>query len=604
MNNTVLLNALKGTLQSIGKGQLRTFVPLLNIFTLRGKPLTLDLHYLFAPLFNVIYPKQQIWMTGRQVGKTYQLAQSTALRAGFIPYYDILHIEPRDEQRMRYQATIFRPLMESSPLREYLIKAVELSKVLLKQFRNGSFLYLGTAYANADALRGISGCAQIVVDELADVDYEYIPIIREVMSASLRHGYSVYAGTPTTTDTTCGILWSQSSQSQWVIKCEACGFQNIPNPQQHLIKMLCDSGIKCAKCGKPLQPQWGKWVPAITERTLTFPGYHISQTIHPLHLITDPVSGQKQKWRDLLSKVNSYSKLKLYNEVFGWPYDESINPLTLKNLVEAQHDIPIEHVDDILKYANNYRCLVIGVDWDGGGAVSESFTSACIAGLRTDSQRIDILYGKRWPKGSSPTDQAYQLMHWVDLLQPQMFAHDNTGAGFVRMEIMKQAGLLFTSTVPIPFTYTGPKKGDIVSLDKAQQEKDFYNYTLDKSRSLALLIQTIKDGSVRIPKFNVQDKNELAYDFLALKEDPRSVRGTETRVLIGKKPGLSDDFSHAVNFAVMAIFQRFHCYPMLGQKYDTSQLELEYRSFSPRSQFQRFVDVVSSRPLVIQPQIQ
>ena len=99
--------------------------------------------------------------------------------------------------------------------------------------------------------------------------------------------------------------------------------------------------------------------------------------------------------------------MKLYNEVFGWPYDESINPLTLKNLVEAQHDIPIEHVDDILKYANNYRCLVIGVDWDGGGAISESFTSACIAGLRTDSQRIDILYGKRWPKGSSPTDQAY-----------------------------------------------------------------------------------------------------------------------------------------------------------------------------------------------------
>ena len=94
------------------------------------------------------------------------------------------------------------------------------------------------------------------------------------------------------------------------------------------------------------------------------------------------------------------------------------------------------------------------------------------------------------------------------------------------MEIMKQAGLLHTSTVPIPFTYTGPKKGDIVSLDKAQQERDFYNYTLDKSRSLALLIQTIKDGNVRIPKFNVEDKSELAYDFLALKEDPRSIRGT------------------------------------------------------------------------------
>ena len=32
-------------------------------------------------------------------------------------------------------------------------------------------MYLGTAYANADALRGLSGCSQIVIDELADVDF-------------------------------------------------------------------------------------------------------------------------------------------------------------------------------------------------------------------------------------------------------------------------------------------------------------------------------------------------------------------------------------------------------------------------------------------------
>lgn len=68
---------------------------------------------------------------------------------------------------------------------------------------------------------------------------------------------------------------------------------------------------------------------------------------------------------------------------------------------------------------------------------------------------------------------------------------------------MKQRGLLFTNSYPVPFTYTGPKKGDIVSYDKAQQQADFYNYTLDKSRSLALLIQAIKDTSVRLFKFNV-----------------------------------------------------------------------------------------------------
>lgn len=72
---------------------------------------------------------------------------------------------------MRYQATILKPLIESSPIRNQIIKPSELSKVLLKQFRVGSFLYLGTAYVNADALRGISGCAQIIVDEMTDVDY-------------------------------------------------------------------------------------------------------------------------------------------------------------------------------------------------------------------------------------------------------------------------------------------------------------------------------------------------------------------------------------------------------------------------------------------------
>ena len=599
MNN--LQKSLKSVLQAIQSGQLKSFVPLLNIFTLRGQPLTLDLHYQFAPLFNVVYPKQQMLMTGRQVGKTWQLAGSSSIRAGFIPYYDILHIEPRDQQRMRYQATILRPLIESSPLKSLIIKSSQLSKVLLKQFNSGSFLYLGTAYVNADALRGISGCSQIIVDEMADIDYEFIPVIREVMSASLKHGYSVYAGTPTTTDTTCGILWSQSSQAQWIIKCPHCSFQNIPNPQQHLLQMLSQQGLICSKCGKEVSPRDGSWIHAIQERALTFPGYHISQTVHPLHLIVDTVSGQRQKWRDLMSKVNTYSKVKLFNEVFGWPYDESINPLTLKNLIEAQHDIKLQTVNDILQYYDNYRCFAIGVDWDGGGALSESFTSACIAGLRNDSQRIDILYGKRWPKGSSPSDQAYQLMRWIDLFHPDLFAHDNTGAGFVRMQIMKQAGLLYTTTTPVPFTYTGPKKGDIVTLDKAQQQRDFYNYTLDKSRSLALVIQTLKDGTLRIPKFNVQDTSQLAYDFLALKQDPRSMKGSDV-VLIGKKPGVPDDFAHAVNFAVMAIFQRNHCYPVLGERYNVQQLAQEYNNFSPRSEFARFTDIMATRPVVLQPQ--
>jgi hypothetical protein len=59
---------------------------------MKGAPLTLDLHYQFAPLFNVVYPRQQTIMSGRQVGKTWQLATSSVIRGAFIPFYDILHI--------------------------------------------------------------------------------------------------------------------------------------------------------------------------------------------------------------------------------------------------------------------------------------------------------------------------------------------------------------------------------------------------------------------------------------------------------------------------------------------------------------------------------
>ena len=597
-----LIDSIKTCLDAIAQGRLKTFIPLLSIFSLRGKPLTLNLHYQFAPMFNVIYPRQQTWMTGRQEGKTYQVSLASIIRASFIPFYDILHIEPRDQQRTRYHTTILKPLIESSPISHTLIKKSQLSKVLLKQFKVGSFLYLGTAYANADSLRGLSGCSQIIIDQEADVDYSFVPVIRQVMSANLRHGYSVYAGTPTTTDTTCGLLWQKSSQAQWIIKCQYCNYFNVPNPDQDLLKMLGDQGLICAKCGKPIRPQNGCFVHAIPQRQRTFPGYHISQPTHPLHLSIDPVTNQPRKWYDLMAKVNNYPKLQLYNEVFGWPYDESVNPLTLKDLVAAQHDYAISNIQDIQGIRHHYRAFSVGVDWDGGGALSQSFTAACVAGLRNDSDRIDILIGKRWPKATTPTQQAQQLMMWLDKVTPDLFAFDNGGAGFVRMQIMKQRGLLFTNSYPVPFTYTGPKKGDIVSYDKAQQQADFYNYTLDKSRSLALLIQAIKDTSVRLFKFNVQDRNQLAYDFLAMKEDPRSYLGNKTVIFISKKPGVPDDFAHAVNFACTALWHRFNLFPVLGQKYDASLLASQYQNFSPRSQFQQFKDAIAARPAIIQPE--
>lgn len=583
-----IFDSFKLAVQSIKTGKLKTFIPLLSIFTAKGRPLTLKLHYQFAPLFNVVYPRQQIWMTGRQVGKTWQLCESQSLRSAFIPFYDILHIQPRDQQRTRYHSTILRPLLQSSPIADKLIRHSEAQKVLLKQFKNGSFMYLGTAYANADALRGLSGCAQVVVDQTADIDFQFVPIIQEVMSANIRHGYTVFAGTPTTTDTTCGLLWSKSSQAQWIIRCTHCNHFNIPNPDHDLLQMIGKQGLVCSKCKRSVSPDNGCYVHAIPQLQRELPGYHISQTIHPLHLIKDPTTGEPKKWYALLAKIDNYPKLQLYNEVFGWPFDQAINPLTLKDLIDSQNEYQFKNAFQCADVVNNYRCLAIGVDWDGGGMQSESFTAACIVGLRRDSNKIDILYGKRWPKYSSPTQQAQELMSWVQRLGPDIFAHDNTGAGFLRMQIMKQKGLLQTQTTPVPYNYTRPTSGDIIKLKNTDRQADFYYYTIDKSRSLAVTIQAIKDGTVSMPKFNPVDNREVVLDWMALKQDPRQSMGSQMVVFITRKPGSPDDWAHAVNFACSAIWDRYKIYPTLGKKYDVSALSDEYDNFSPRSQFAQF----------------
>ena len=120
------------------------------------------------------------------------------------------------------------------------------------------------------------------------------------MSASIFWGFSIYTGTPKTTDTTLALLWDMSSKCEWVIHCTHCNHFNVPNPENDLLKMIGKHGTICAKCGRPVDPRNGGYVAASPDKLMTFPGYHISQTIHPIHMLNDT------KWSRILDKVENY----------------------------------------------------------------------------------------------------------------------------------------------------------------------------------------------------------------------------------------------------------------------------------------------------------
>lgn len=145
--------------------------------------------------------------------------------------------------------------------------------------------------------------------------------------------------------------------------------------------------------------------------------------------------------------------------------------------------------------------------------------------------------------------------------------------------------------------------------NQAKREADLYWYTLDKSRSLAVVIQSIKQRKILFPAF--KDDNEKAYqrDLLALREDPRKAMGGDTVILIIKKPGVPDDFAHAVNFGCSAIWDHFQAYPRLGQRYDASILDkdadggqiLPDEVFGPRSDWDRFASAVMQKASIVLP---
>lgn len=596
----------------IRKGQLRTLIPFLTLLKLNGATMSLKWHFQFAPMYNTVQAPNTVWMCGRQLGKSYALCSSSGLRSALVPSYHQLIVQPRADQIQRLNSTVYQPLLRSCPIQDEFISNMELSKLALKTFNNGSLVYLEHMLVSADRVRGVSGAASCYFDECQDIEYEHLTIAKETMSASVFWGFSCYTGTPKTTDTTLALLWDRSSKAEWVIRCHHCGFFNIPNPEHHLLKMIGKHGVICAKCGRPIDPRNGGYVAAIPDRMMSFPGYHISQTIHPIHMLNDT------KWGRILDKIENYRELELYNEVFGWPFDAATSPLTLSDMQKATF-VPTDQYgtktiltkpSDFEKIADQYAYVTVGVDWSGGGMISDSYTSYAVLGLRAGSDIIDVLYGKRIPKGTTPTEEANEILSWISGTGADAFAYDNGGAGFARLEIMNHQGLRdIPNLVIVPVNYVRPRSGDVMQPHTGQRESDLYYYTLDKSRSLAITIMAIKSCRIRFMPFDAEDEKAYQRDFMALREDPRKSLGNETVILIIKKPGVPDDFAHAVNFGCSQIWDHFGAYPRIGSKYDASILDLDENNqqilpdevFGPRGDFERFKDAVEGRSIVIGP---
>jgi hypothetical protein len=253
-------------------------------------------------------------------------------------------------------------------------------------------------------------------DEVQDILYEaVIPVVEECMSNS-PYQYSVYAGTPKTMENTIEFLWTQSTQTEWCMRCTACNKWTFIDSVRGIGKL----GPVCLACGTCLDPRKGQWVDMNLDKAAGIKGFHVSQAIMPVNVPASWAFGSEghtaalERWKKLLYKMESplYGEARFLNECIGASSSKGARLLTkelLESLCDERHEmtrlpLPLSK-EGIVR-------TVAGVDWSGGGAeikgsegLFKSRTVLHIWGQQADG-RLKTLFYKVFPNGHA--------VGWVD----------------------------------------------------------------------------------------------------------------------------------------------------------------------------------------------
>jgi len=502
------------------------------LFKIQGKPFSLETFPQFRALYDSAYAPNLIFMCGRQIGKTVNLARYETMNCLQIPHFQVLYVSPLQSQAHRYSALYLREAIQScivarelqnpknsKPESGPIIKAVG-----HQAFLNGAGIQMTYAKTSADRARGIYA-DEIDCDELQDHLVDNVAVIMQSLTQS-DWGLRRYTGTAKTMDNTIEHYWQKSSMSEWVMKCEGCNHWNIPNKDGNIYEMVKAQGPSCIKCGKLLNVYKGRWVAKHPEKVHWFPGYHIPQVVVP------EIAYNPAKWYEMLDKVNTLPESTVYQEVFGISSSLGARLITQGD-IENCSVLPTP--DKLQKKLKDYVATIGGVDW--GIAEQTSFTVHTIIGVRPDG-KIHTLWAKRYVgfdtdtllKDIAQTHRYYrcQLLcadHGVGFAQNTLLSH-RFGLPVVQMQYSRQKKLLSYSPI----------------------QDNYHRWIVDKVSALELLFFGIRYGHIFFPP--QADFKKFTDDLLSPFQVMTGATGLES-VVFQRNPSAADDFCHALCFAVL-----------------------------------------------------
>lgn len=352
-----------------------------KLLFLDGSPFTLEDYPFYYDIYDGLY-QGLLLKSGRQVAKSTTLCNFIISESIGIPHFRNLYVSPSEEQTQTFSSTRVGKTCFYSPLiRKYWLSSDFAHRTMLRMFRNGSEIKFTYARDDPDRARGNTSDRNSF-DEVQDILYEdVIPVINEC-SGNSNYGYETYAGTPKTMENTIEYLWSISTRTEWIMKCEGCGSWNFIESD----RSIGLKGVVCLKCDHLLNTRQGQWYDHNPSSTLK--GFHISQPMLPLN------TENPARWQRILTKLDRYSPTKFKNEVLGVSDALGARLISKTDLEALCHNYDIYRSPAANQESFSY--VVGGVDWSGGGKEGVSRTVVWVYGI-TKEHQLKTLYFRIYP---------------------------------------------------------------------------------------------------------------------------------------------------------------------------------------------------------------
>jgi hypothetical protein len=284
-------------------------------------------------------------------------------------------------------------LARSPKVRQFLLNKASYDvkdSLFDKNFANGSGITISYMKDNADRTRGYSA-DNLMLDEIQDMDPNEIPVVLEILSASL-NPRKLFAGTPKTIDNPIEVMWQRSTQHEIFFKCTGCNAWNDIGYKNVGLK-----GPICAKCGKPLDMSNFVILPTTQEPDKAiYLGVRVPQPALKLHW------GFEKKWKDILIKKEEYDEAKFNNEVLGISFSKGQRFITEEDILMCctDADFVFPPTEDKMRMFGN---VAMGIDWSGGGIDFSSKTVLAVyadlrIGPNTADTQLQLLYYHVFPQ--------------------------------------------------------------------------------------------------------------------------------------------------------------------------------------------------------------